>query len=100
MKEPLDLDAETIEDDAAGVVGGAADGIEAHLLAGQILDGLDLGPHVEMKFALEHRDHVVHALVDARNFLDVLEVIEHVGIGDGEVDTLQIERSVTLPTAP
>ena len=83
---------EALEDDVAGVVGGAADGIEADLLADQVLEGLDLGPHVDVHVAQEHRDDVVHALVDAGDLLDVLEVVENVGIGDGEVDALQIDE--------
>ena len=88
----LDLHAETVEDDVAGIVGGAADRVEADLLAGQVLDGLDLGAHVKMELALEHGDHVVDAPLDARDLLDVLEVIQHVGIGDRKVDALQIDE--------
>jgi hypothetical protein len=67
------LHAETLKDDVARVVGGAAHRVEADLLAGQILDGLDLRADVEVELALEHRDHVVDAPLDAGNFSTFLK---------------------------
>ena len=48
LENPLDFDAEAIENDASRVVGGTADGVEADLLADQVLEGLDLGPHIDV----------------------------------------------------
>ena len=92
MEHALDLDAEAVEDDAPGVVGGTADGIEADLLADQVLEGLDLGPHIDVHVAEEHRDDVVHTLVDAGDLLHVLEIVEHVGVGNRKIDALQIDE--------
>ncbi len=49
-------------------------------------------PHENVHGAEEHRDDVVHPLFDAGDLLHVLEVIEHVGIGDRKVDALQVHK--------
>jgi hypothetical protein len=45
-----------------------------------------------MELALEHRDHVVHPLLDAWDAVDVLVVVEHVSVGDREVDALDVDE--------
>ena len=88
----LDLQAEAVEDDAAGVVGRAADRVEVDLLAPQILERVDLRAHIDVQLALEHRHDVVHALLDVRDLEHVLVVIEHVRVGDREIDALEVDQ--------
>ena len=62
----IDVDAEPAEDQRAGVGGGSAQGIEVHLLAGEIVQALDLGPNEDMQLRREEIEQVGKSFLDIR----------------------------------
>ncbi len=88
----LHLHAHALEQDRCGHGGAGARRVEAHPLALEILEALDLGPHQHVDLGDVHFRDEVHALLDVRDLLDGAEVLEHVGMRDGDVDTLEIEQ--------
>ena len=66
--------------------------VKAHLLAFEVLERVDVRPHQQVDVADVHAGDEVDALVDVGDLLDRPEVLEHIGIGEGDVDALEIEQ--------
>ena len=91
---------EAIEHDASRQVRRAAHGVEAHLLAREILQRLDLGTHVDVHLVDVERADVAHSLLDVCKRAGFDEFVEHVGRGDRHVDALQIEQVFDIAESP
>jgi hypothetical protein len=66
----------------------------------QILEALDLLAHVDVHLALKHRDDVVDAPLDAGDAFHVAKVIEHIGVGNGDIDALEIDEVADVADRP
>ena len=66
--------------------------VKADLLAGQVLQRVYVRAHEQVHVADVHAGDVVDALLDVGDLLDRLEVLEHVGIGEGDVNALQVKQ--------
>jgi hypothetical protein len=68
--------------------GPAPRSVEAHLLAFQVLERVDLGAHEHVQLGDVHLGDEVHAPLDVGNLVDRPEMLEHVGMRDGDIHTL------------
>ena len=86
------VDTQPVEQDTAGQVGGAALRIEADFLASQICETLDFGARVNVHLSQEEADDVIDPVADIARFAVTLEIVEHIGLRDGDIDALQIQK--------
>ena len=84
------IDAEAAEDQRPRIGCGRALGVEIHLLAGKILQALDLGPDKDMQLGGEETEQVRDPTLDVRCLELVL--FERVGVDDRRIDAAQIEQ--------
>ena len=90
----LDVDAQPAEDQRAGVGGGRPQGVEVHLLAGEVLQALDLGPDEDVQLRREEIEQVGDVAPDFRELDPVL--FQRVGIDDRQIDAAQIEQRIQV----
>ena len=88
----LDLDPKPLEDDLSGQVGRAAGRVERHLAAGEVFEGLELLPGIDVNLGQEQRRDVLDPVLDVRQLHLTPEVIQDVGLRDRDIDPAQVEQ--------
>ena len=96
IKHLLDLHAQPLKHDRSGQARGAARRSEAHLLPAQIFDRVYLGARQHVHFRNRQADNVVDPVLEIGNFSLGAEIVEHVGLGDGDIDLAQVEQVVEV----
>src|SRR5262249_54288346 len=98
--DKLGMDPQPLEHDRAGGGGAPALRAQADLLALQVLERRYLRPSENVEFAHEQLGDVVDPLIDVFDAPGFLHALHTVGIGDGYIDTLEIEKVIDVLVAP
>src|SRR5262245_13038607 len=88
------IDAEPAEDQRPRICRSRALGVEIYLLAGEILQALDLRPDKDVKLRREQIEQVSNPTPDLRDLNLVL--FERVGIDNRRINAAQIEQRVQI----
>ena len=84
------LNSKTLKDCLAGEIGGTSGRVEGHLLAHEIVEGLELLASVNMDFGVEQRRYVLNPVLDVRYLPLTPEVIEDISLCDRHIHTSQL----------
>jgi hypothetical protein len=85
-------DSQPLEDEGRRHRGGSALGVDADLLARQVLQRIDLRAGDDADLLREHHRDIAHLALDGGDLRIILEVLERIGLQEGQIDAAQVEH--------